>query len=331
LSLKIFKSARAALEASRGTDTPPTKALEFEEAFHQQEVATIRPLTLAGSYFGYRSATAGTESNTLEMSGALSYDMAIWLANTHIKAVPAGVKGVGVDYLWQFLPTSASDDIKSASVQMAYSDGLGAGQPGVKLTYCVGDELGISWDKGGDGTVQYTSKMVSPKAATQLSAFTGSAAAIGSTYVASANTTVVTVDTTTIGSTQDDYWANFSWTLSNNFRSLFTLNATTAAIATFRPGARTWKLEGSRYYQSSTEWNAFVAKTPRKIRIRSIGPVVGSSTYWINLDLYGVYTGMTWNENDDLGFQTFTLEPIYDSGATTDFLFTVTSAVTAIT
>jgi len=331
VALKIFKSARAGLDAARGDDTAATKALEFDSAFHQQEVATIRPLTLRGSYFGYLSAAAGTETNTLEMSGALSYDMAIWLANTHIKAVASGVKGVGVDYLWTFLPTAASDDIKSATVQIGYSDGIGAGQPAVKLKYCLGDELSIKWDKSGDGMVTYSSKMVAPVAAVQLSAFTGSAAAIGATYVASANTTAITVDTTTIGSTADLQWQDLTWTLSNGFTNLYTLNNLTSATGTYRPGARTWKLEGSRYYQAKAEWDAYIAKTPRKIRIRSVGPVVGSSTYWVSLDLYGVYTSMTWDEKDDLGFQKFTLEPIYDTGATSDFVFTVTSAITTIT
>jgi hypothetical protein len=172
--------------------------------------------------------------------------------------------------------------------------------------------------------------MVSPLAATQITAFTG-AAAEGSAYVASSNTTAVTIDTTTIGTTADNYWTDFTWTLTNGYKNLYTLNNTTAAIDTFRPGARTWKLEGNRYYQSKTEWDAYLAATPRKVRIRSTGPVVGSSTYWITLDLYGVYTSMEWNENDDLGFQKFTLEPYYDGTATTDFEFTVTSALTAIT
>jgi len=336
LSLKIFKSGRAGLDTARTTsDTAMVSALEFDEGFHQQEVQTLRPLTLRGSYNGYLSAAAGTETNTLEMSGALGYDMAIWLANTHIKAVPSGVKGVGVDYLWTFLPTATSDDIKSASIQFGYSDGLAATQPAVHLKNCLGDELSFKWDKTGDGLVTYTSKMVTPNAAVQLTAFTGAATAIGSTNIASANTTAITIDTTTIGSTADVYWTDLTWTLSNGFKNLYTLNNSTSATATFRPGARNWKLEGSRYYgptaSAVTEWNAYIAKTVRKVRIKSVGPVVGSSTYTIELDLYGVYTAMEWTENDDLGFQKFTLEPVYNATATADFILKVTSAITAIT
>jgi hypothetical protein len=329
VALKIMKSGRAALESVRGTDLAPTRALYFDSAMHQQDVATIRPATLHGSYFAYLGASAGTELNSLEMNGALSFDDAVWLANTHIKAVASGTGGAA-DKTWTFLPTAGSDDIKSATIQLGYADGLGASQPAVKLNYCLGDELTISWDKSGDGTVSWASKMVVPMAATQISAFTGSAADRTLT-LASCNTTVITIDTTTIGTTADNYWQDVSWTLTNGYANLFTLNNTTAAIATFRPGPRTWKLTGSRYYQSDTEWDAYIAKTVRKVRIKSTGPALGGSNYSFQLDLYGVYTGMTWDEKDDLGFQTFTLEGVYNVTATTDFSVTVVNADSAIT
>jgi len=332
VALKMMKSARAALEGSRGSDTAPTLGLEFDEAFHQQEVQTLRPLTVRGSYFGYRSAAAGTETNTLEMNGPLGYDMGIWLANTHIKAVASGTGGAA-DKTWSFVPTSASDDIKSASIQIGYSDGIGSGQPAAKILSCLGDELSVKWDKTGDGAVTFTSRMVSPLAAAQITAFTGAAAAIGSAYIASSSTTAVTIDTSTIGSTADTQWTDLTWTLNNGFQNLYTLNNSTAATATYRGGPRVWKLEGSRYYQAKTEWDAYIAKTPRKVRIKSTGIVIPTTaaTYTFQLDLYGVYTAMTWSETDDLGFQQFTLEPIYDTGASTDFGLTIISALAAIT
>ncbi len=330
MALKIFKSARAALEASRGSDTTPVSALEFTDAFHQQQVQTIRPPKLSGSYFAYRSAAAGTETNTLEMSGPLGYDMGIWLANTHVKAVASGTGG-GADKTWTFTPTSGSDDIKSASVQIGYSDGIGASQPAVKILSVLGDELSIKWDKTGDGQVTYSSKMVSPTTATQLSAFTGAAAAIGSAYICSSSTTTVTIDTTTMGTTTDSKWTDLTFTLTNGFQNLYTLNNSTSATATYRPKPRVWKLEGSRYYDAKTEWDAYVAKTERKVRIKSTGPVVGASNYSFQLDLYGVYTEMTWVESDDLGFQKFTLEPYYDTTATTDFGIVIVSALASIT
>ncbi len=332
MALHIFRSARAALESVRGTDLTPTRLIYQDEVEHQQEVATIRPQQLRNSYVGWYSAAAGTETNTLRRSGALSYNDAVWDLNTHVKAVASGT-GAGADKTWTFLPTHTSDDIKSATVQLAYSDGLGATQPGVKLNYCLGDEYRIKWDKAGDGIVSFASQMVSPKAATQITAFTGSLSDRTVTLI-SATGTVVTVDTTTIGTTTDNYWTDVEWTLTNGYTNLYTLNNTTAAQDTFRPMARAWKLEGTRYYAggtADTEWDAYIAKTVRKIRIKTTGPALGGSNYSIQLDLYGVYTAMEWGETDGLGMHKFTLEPIYDATALTDFQAIVVTSESAIT
>lgn len=333
MALHIFRSARAALEATRGTDLTPTRLIYQDEIEHQQEVATIRPQQLRNSYVGWYSAAAGTETNTLRRSGALSYNDAVWDMNTHVKAVASGT-GAGADKTWTFLPTHTSDDIKSATMQLGYSDGLSATQPGVRLNYCLGDEYRIKWDKkDDDGSVSFASQMVSPKAAAQISAFTGSLSDRTVTLI-SATGTVVTVDTTTIGTTPDNFWTDVEWTLNNGYRNLYTLNNTTAAQDTFRPNARAWKLAGSRYYAGAvadTEWDAFVAKTPRKVRIKTTGPVLGGSFYSIQLDLYGVYTAMEWGERDGLGMHKFTLEPIYDTTALTDFQVIVVTAEAAIT
>jgi hypothetical protein len=332
LALKIMKSCRAGLDATRtAAATAMTHALEFDTAAWQQDVQTIRPLTLRSSYEGYLSAAAGTETNTLTMGGPLSYDMALWLGQVAVYGPCAGVKGVGVDYLWTYLPTHTSDDLDSFSAQFGYSDGLGATQPAVALKNLLCDELSMTWDKSGEGLVSYDAKFMTASPAVQISAFTGAATAIGATYVASANTTAVTIDTTTIGTTADTKWSDLKWTLSNGFKNLYTLNNLTSATATFRGGPVKWKLEGSRYYDNYTEWNAYIAKTPRKVRIKSVGPVVGSSTYYIQLDLYGVYTAMSNDEKDDLGFQKFTLEGVYDTTAASSFIYLVDSGLLTIT
>lgn len=369
----------------------------------QQDVKTIRPQQLRSSYFGFYSAVAGTETNSLQMSGALSFEDLVWLANTHIKAVSAGTAATGTitsssvanptvittsaphnltsgdsttiaghtgstptingvqtvtvtgastftipvnvsvggtggtftkaNINWAFLPTSASDDIKSALIQIGYSDGIGSGQPAAQLPYCLGDELTLKWEKTGDGLVTFDSKMVTPSALTQISAFTGSLSN-RTVHLATADTTTVKVDATTIGTTADNYWIDATWTLNNGFKNLYTLNGTTAAQDTFRPTARVWKLDGSRYYGGTvadTEWDAYIAKTPRKIRINTTGASLGGAAYGLTLDVYGVYTNMTWAEVDGLGVQRFTLEPLYDTTATTDFRLDVVSSESAMT
>jgi hypothetical protein len=332
LALHIFTSARAILEATRGAGGTPTRLLYFDQGSIQQDVKTIRPQQLRNSYFGFYSAAAGTETNTITMSGILSYQDAVWLGNTHIKAIASGT-GAGADKVYSFVPSSATDDIKSALIQFGYSDGIGAGQPAASVAYCLGDELTLKWDKSGDGLVTFDSKMVTPKALTQITAFTG-ALSNRTVSLASCNTTQVYVDPTTIGTTADNYWLDATWTLTNGYHNLYTLNNTTAAQDTLRPNARTWKLEGTRYYGGTVadaEWDAYISKAVRKIRIKTVGPTLGSSTFILQLDLYGVYTSMQNAEVDGLGVQNFTMEPVYDTTATTDFALNVTSDEGSIT
>src|SRR6185369_6636181 len=134
MALHIMKSARAVLEATRGAGGTPTRILYFDDGFWQQDVKTIRPQQLRGSYFGFYSASAGTETNQIGMNGIQSFQDLVWLAQTHIKYVSAPT-GAGADRTWAFVPTSASDDIKSALIQFGYIDGLGASQPAASLTY----------------------------------------------------------------------------------------------------------------------------------------------------------------------------------------------------
>lgn len=320
MSLHIMKTARAKLEASRGAGGTPTRLLYFDDGFWQQDVKTVRPQQLRRSYFGYYSATPGTETNTIGMSGIASFEDMVWLANTHIKAVAAGV-GAGADKAWAFVPTSATDDIKSANIQFGYSDGISSTQQAAELPYCLGDELTLKWDKTGDGLVTFDSKMVTPSAMIPIDAFTGSLSN-RDVQLPSCNQTQVYVDDTTIGDTADNMWIDGQWGLTNGFKNLYTLNNTTAAQDTFRPNARTWKFDGTRYRGGATadfEMAAYKDKAVRKIRILTLGPDLGGSAYQLQLDLYGVYTAMQNAEVDGLGVQKFTLEPIYDPTATTDF------------
>jgi hypothetical protein len=311
--------------------------LYFTTADHSQDVKTIRPAQMRNSYFAYYTAAVGPEMNTLKLSDLVTYDDLIWYLNLHVKAVASGT-GAGNAKTWAFVPTSASDDLKSATVQVGYSDGLGATAPAVKLNGMLGNELVVKWDKGGDGIVDLTSSLISKSAATQITAFTGSLSDRTVTLANAANTQVY-IDPTTIGTTTDFAVMSATFTLNNGIKPLFTLNNATNPTDLLRPVARTWKLEMTRYYgiyggqtAADAEWDAYVSKAERKVRILTTGPAIsGGGNYTITADFYGVYTAMDNAETDDFGTQKFTLEPYYDTTATTDFSFTVVNTSGTIT
>ena len=173
---------------------------------------------------------------------------------------------------------------------------------------------------------------MSPKGASQISAFTGSLSDVV-TIDALGTGTAVYIDTTTIGSTADPNILDASWTLTNGYTYLDTLNATNTATSILRPGARSWRLNVTRYYANDTELDLYLTKAVRKVRIKTEGPIIPTTAVKnsITLDLYGVWESYEKTEVDGLGVEKMTLAPLYNSTATNDMGLVIVNALPAIT
>lgn len=326
MALKVFTSARAALEVTRGLDLTPTRLIYGQEFAHEQSVETIRPEEFRNSYAGYFSASAGRETNRLRIVDRASYEDIIWYGNLFLKAVASGTGGSD-PYTWTFLPTLTSDDVKTATVQLGYSDTLGASVPGVKLNYLMGDTLNIHWEKSEDAAVVITADFASAKASTQIAAFTGSLTDRTRTLMSTNNTTVYSDPGGTIGATADTSIIAVDWTLSLNPVPLYTLDATTAAAAVYRPNHRTWTATITRQYANDTHWDDFIDKTVQKIRVKTLA----SASRSFQVDMYGVYTARSWSEVDGIITEELTLEPVYDVASTSDFNWVCINGIASIT
>lgn len=328
MALQVFTSARAALEATRGTDLTPTRLIYGESFTHDHEVATIRPEERRNSYEGFYSAAAGPERSALEISGRVSYDDLIWHANLFYKAVASGT-GAGADKTWTFTPTNTSDDVKTATIQLGYSDTI-ATAPGIKLNYCMGDTFNLHFEKNDDGAATFSSRFMSAKALTQITAFTG-ALSDRTVTLASCNNTVVYIDAATIGTTADSKVVSVDYTLNLNPVAFYALDGTTAAASIERPNVRTWSATITRQYNAATEFTAYQNKTVRKVRVRTTGPTLGASNYKIDLDMYGVWTSRSWSDVDGIITEQLTLEPVFDTTTSTSTSLVVVNATASIT
>ena len=330
MPLHIFKTLRAGLEATRGTGVAMTRGIEFTNAQHDQVIDTIYPEELRNSYEAHYTAAPGAETNTIDVEAPVDFDAMAWWGNLHIKAIPTPT-GAGADRTWTFVPTLTADDQKSASVQVGYSDGIGASQPAMALTYVIGDVLTLKWEKGpGTPGVTLTSHLVSPKVATQISAFTGTGTYTTS-ELAKAAATVITIDPTTIGTTTDNDITSAEWTYNSGYTYLYTMNNTYAAQDTFRPNPLSWELKLTRYYRNDNELDRYADKVKRKIRIKTTGSVLGGSFYSIQLDCYATLAEMTTSESDGLGFQELTYRPLFDTSFAGTTQLIVVNALTTIT
>jgi hypothetical protein len=329
--LSVFTSARAALEGTRGTDLTPTRLIYGEEITHSQEIATIRPTERRASYNPVYSAAAGPERNNLHISGRMSFTDLIWYGNLFFKGVATGT-GAGADKTWTFLPTANADDVKTATVQLGDAVAIGASTPGVKLNYCFGQTFNLHWEKNDDGAVTFAADFLAAKAASQITAFTGSLTD-RVTVPASANGTTAYIDTTTIGSTADTSVIAVDFNLDLAPVPLYTLDGTTAAKDIYRPDFRRWTATITRQYTTKTEWDKYVDKGIRKVRIKTVGGTIPTTAnpYSLQLDLYGAYTNRESAEVDGIVTEVLTLEQVYDTTATADHSLTVVNDVASIT
>jgi len=323
--LQVFTSARAALETpSRGTDTTPTRIIYGQEFTHEQTVETIRPQEFRNSYSGYFSASPGRETNRLRIVDRATYDDLIWYGALFLKGGVTATGG-GAPYTWTYLPTLTSDDVKTASIQLGYADAIGAAAPGTKLLWCMGDTLNLHWEKSEDAAIMITADFASAKAASQITAFTGSLSDRSRTLCSTNNTTVY-IDTATIGSTADTAVIAVDWTLNMNPVPLYTLDATTAAAGVYRPQHRTWTATITRQFSSDTLWDDFIDKTVQKVRVKTLASASRSFQH----DMYGVYTGRSWSEVDGIITEELTLEPVYDATSTSDFNWVIINGVATL-
>lgn len=328
MALNVFQSGRAALEVTRGTDLTPTRLIYFEQAVHEQTVATIRPSEHRNSYEPVYSSSAGPETNTLQLSGRVTYDDLIWYANLFFKGVASGT-GAGADKTWTFTPTNSSDDVKTATVQLGYSDTI-ATAPGIKLNYVFGRSLNLHFEKNDDGAATFQADFLAAKALTQITAFTGSLSDRTVTF-ASCNNTQVYIDATTIGTTADANVVSVDYTLNLDPVPFYTLDGTTAANSIQRPNWRNWTATIVRQYANDNEFDRYVDKAVRKIRVRTTGPALGGSNYKIDLDMYGVHTARSWSDVDGIITETLTFEPVFDTTTSTSSSLVVVNATASIT
>lgn len=326
MALKIFTSARGALEANRGTDLTPTRIWYGESFTHVQDVKTIRPKNL-GSYDAWNSAAAGVETNTLTWSGRLSYNQSLLLGNLFFGPCLTGVGGAA-DKAYLFPISQTADDIKTATIELGYSDTI-ATAPAVELNYLFPSTLHLHWEKNDDAAVLFDATFLVAGAAEQITAFTGALSDTVETMLSS-NATTVYVDTTTIGTTAAPEVRSVDFNLDLHPVPFYGLNGSTAASAVYRPDAREWTADVQRRYATGGEWTTYAAKTERKMRIKTLGPALGGSNYIHQLDLYGVWDSRADTDVDGVVVEDLHMVQLKDSGIVGSMGHTVTSSETTI-
>lgn len=335
MAIRLLASARAGLESTRGTAVTPTRIVYFSEASHNQEVGTIAPRESWASYTPNRRAYQGLERNTFNFSGDFTYTDAIWWANLALDAEASGSVTDTSAYTWTFLPVHTTDSLKSATLQYAYADLLSV--VGWEVDGCLVNSLSVTWSKavGGENTgVTFDAEIMTASGATQITAFTGSLSDRAITSALGNHTlTYINGTGSAFGTTADTRFNQVTWTVNNNYVYRDGFDGTNTAIEIVRTGPRQSRVTAQRYFSDKTELDAYIAKTDRRFRVKTVGATVGATTAknTIQLDAGGVWEVHNAADVDGLVYANLELLPIYDSGIASDVLLTVISTVASIT
>lgn len=284
--LERLTSLRAALETTRGTGVNPTRILEQTSFDTDLTLGIIRPSERRGLYEDVFTSAVDREENAFTFEGLLTYQQMVWFGNMFFAPLASGT-GAGADKTWTFTPSMSADNVKSATFEWAY-DTPSAGQPGRRLVYGLGSALELNFDRENAEGITFSCTIESPKATTDISAFGGTPTSVTSNLLTNPSIFVY-IDPTTIGTTLDQNVTAVTFNLTFDLTALLTFNQSTSAADTFKI-ARDWSATITRYPADNTEWAAWKAGTLRKVRVRSTGPVLGSSNHAVTLDLNGVYT-----------------------------------------
>lgn len=338
MSVQVLASLRAGLEAARGTSVTPTRLIYFKpgSAVHSQEVGTIIPQEAWGSYEPNRRAYAGLERNTFKIAGDWTYTDAIWWLNIGVAPLASGSVTDTSAYTWAFSPTNTSDDLKSATLQFAWKDLLSV--VGWQIPGVICNRLAVTWTKavgGAETGCSFDADLITASAATQITAFTGSLTdrSINTTL---GNSTQTYINTTgsAFGTTADTRINQATFEVTNGYVFRDGFDGTSNAVEIVRTGPRMSKLTVQRYFNDKTELDAYIAKTSRRIRIKSTGALAGASTavYTNQLDFGGVADAHSATDSSGLIYANIEYAPLDDSSlGPNDFKWTVINTQSSIT
>ena len=319
---------QAGLESTRGTLVAATRRVYGERgnAFWDPTVKKEFLSESMTSYIKNYRHVITEESGKLSIPGWVTAADLPWWGQLFWKG---GVAATGPTnttvYTYTFSPTSASDDLKTASFE-AYSD-----TQNYQIPYCLGDKLEITW--AGSKPVMFSAELLGQQ-------FTAAAvtAAIGDRTGLNAlagTTATVYIDNGggTIGTTQTANVVGGKMTWQNSWMPVIHNKGQLYYDDAVRE-ARSMALELDIHFKDTVELAALLADTERLIRVVFTGPLItGSSpnTYeTATFNFYGYHLDAAFSANKAIRMVKMVSETQYDTTASTDWSVAVANGLSTL-
>jgi hypothetical protein len=283
-----------------------------------------------GTYESNRVPAYGRERVSFSVTEEATFEDLPWWLQMGVKGGVAGSAGT-TDYTYTFVPSVATDDLKSATFEYGET-----GNP-YESQQCMIDSFTLRMDADNDAEPgwMFDATMLGRNRAT--TAFTGSLTDRAREIITARGTKIFIDDAGgTIGTTQKTgSLISCSITVNNNIHyKAFAEDITYVAANKVGRGNRTMDAQFTFEFDADTEFAKYRATAPaqRLIRIEREGAAVINTTIYprMRIDMYGFWS--SWSPSDRQGNMTctFGFKGFYDITAAKTFSFAIVNALSAL-
>ena len=250
-----------------------------------------------------------------------TYESLPWWLQGAIKGGVTGVQSNTSVYTYAFPETGTSDDRKSFSLE------LGNDTQAFAVSGCLVSKLvlGFFADKAMTLDIDLTARTFVKQA------FTGALSAVAWEEINGSLFTAF-IDPTTIGTTAANM-TDATLTITNPWTWQWIGDGNLYPVLAV-PKAYSAKLTTTTFFDTTTQLDAFIAQTYRKVRVKVAGSTIPSSSPTtpksVTLDWYGYFTDSPLQVAQDLWMVKSTGEATYDTTATTPFSISVANALVTL-
>lgn len=260
---------QAAIEATRGTAIAATRVVPMVGT-PLDKLETFEGEQDRGTFEKFYPESIVRTKRHVEATGCTAigtFDDAPWWAQFAIKGSVAAAGPTNTTcYTYTFVPTLTSDDLSTMCLEW------GTDTAAYVINY--GMLKKFEWTYNRNSPVMFGIDILGQKMTAQ--AFTGSLAQRVCEGMQTGLTTAY-IDTTTIGSTAPGDVLEAKATIDNGWEQIFELGGNEWAGKAVRP-RRTLALEATIQFDTTTEYDTAIAKTARKIRLKTTGTTIASSS-----------------------------------------------------
>lgn len=323
----ILRRTQAVLEAVRGTQLAATRRV-YGKGLMTDKTNIIRPTNeQRGSLDMYFRSQAGQIQDTFPYDGTVTYEDLAWWFQMALKGAVTGALRNTAAYDYIFVPTQATDDLKSATIE--WGDDTQAWKSGFAMvdTFDIvavyGQGLtfkaGIMTDDW--ATATFTGALSDRTTEDALAQFSklaiGAAGAVPSSYLTG---------------------RLIGWTFSvkNHLTPKYFMDGAGQKFTGMGRGAREYALQMTQEGNAATitERANFDSNTPRVVRITVTGTNIATSSpptaKTIDLVLAGIWTAYDPGDNNTNTIFTGTLEGQYDTALAYVTSATVTNGLVTL-